>query len=69
MDYQRLKHKVLSFAIAETAYAVWRARNGKVHGADQVNLDGWREICKIIAVRCAKNPFLKKLYLKMDRRL
>lgn len=34
---RRPKNKVLRCAIIETVYAVWRARNGKIHGEGQVN--------------------------------
>lgn len=53
---ERPKSKILKCAVAETVYVACQMRNKKIHGEMQKAYGIGKEVCRIIAVRCASKP-------------
>lgn len=62
---KKVHGRILECAIAEMVYVIWNARNRRIHGTEHVNPGLWRDICHIVAVRCARVPKLNLCMLSL----
>lgn len=46
-----------------------RKEQNALHGGEQHRQEGWREICRIIAVRCGRKQELNDVILRADNRV
>lgn len=55
--------------IRETVYMLWKVKNEKNFAGINPSNELWKEIRKIVAARCARDPLLQNFFMKCDGRV